>query len=189
MSKAILFTPSEYKINNEPDKYTLWQVHYKLHDSIKFVNNETNTIPTDILKLIDVELAESLPLDKWEEEFGKLDLDIYLDFPFAKEYVFRDQENILFSATLYAMDLNRYDNEVEMAYKIAEKILTEMNYSSKGKAHPEKFYKKLVTTIDLSDKQFTEKVEYSVALMLLEELCHRCLQFEKDIEWKLISEE
>ncbi len=189
MSKTILFCPSEYKIRDEPDKFTLWQVHYKLHDSIKFVNKETNSIPSNVLDLIDVDISESLPLNKWEEEFGKLGLEIYLDFPFAKEFVYRDNEEILFSATLYAMDLNRYDNEIEMGYKIAEKILSEMNYSSKGKAHPEKFYNKLVTTIDLSDKQFVEKVEYSVALMLLEELCHRCLQFEKDIEWKIISEE
>lgn len=189
MVKTILFTPSEYKIKDEPDKHTLWQVHYRLHDNLKFLDKEINPIPASVLEMMEKDIDESLPLQKWEEEFGKLGLEINREYPFAKEYVYRENAITFFSATIYAMDLNRYDNEIEMGYKVAELILKEMNYDFKGKAHPEKFYQKMISAIDLSDKHFTEKVEYSVALMLLEELCHRCLQYEKYIEWKIISEE
>ncbi len=62
MVKTILFTPSEYKIIDEPDKYTLWQVHYRLHDSLKFLDKEINPIPEYILEMMDQQIVENIVL-------------------------------------------------------------------------------------------------------------------------------
>ena len=50
--------------------------------------------------------------------------------------------------------------------------------------HPEKFYKKLITVIDLSEVILDEDVILS-ALLQLEEICESCVQYESNIEWRL----
>lgn len=186
MSKCFLFSPLNFEYSEEPEANTLWQVKYKVHKTYTAALDILELLPEAIDEYASVSCVEGLSLDKWQTLFEELNLEIIYDFPFVKEYALYDNDQVAFTATIYAMDLSRFENELEVDMKIGEDFLSEMNYTFKGNVHPEKFYNKMIETIDLCDKSSSELLEYSIFLLLLEQLCHRCLQYEKNIEWKII---
>jgi hypothetical protein len=54
-----------------------------------------------------------------------------------------------------------------------------------GKMHPEKFHKKLVQFIDLSQNDTALVENIFEALTELEDLCTECISYESFIEWKV----
>ena len=98
-----------------------------------------------------------------------------------------DNDDALFTATISALDINKFNNEVLVKIKVAKEILSTMNLNENGSMHPEKFHNKMIEYVDLSEEEFVKKEDISQYLYDLETLCERCLQYESNIEWKSIS--
>ena len=62
MSKYIIFYPSDLDIKDEPKDTVLWEVKYKLHDSIL-------GLPDIIGNLLKQEMTKTYPLSFWHKEF------------------------------------------------------------------------------------------------------------------------
>lgn len=180
MTNYVLFQPHNFVYKEEPDETVLWQVNYHLRKNII-------DLPQHIASLMSLKFPQSYPLKYWESEFSKLNLSLLFDYPYAKEYGYFVDNNIVFTATITAQDLSGFCNEVLVDRKIAKKFLVEMKLKAKGSMHPEKFYNKLVTSLDLSLKSVKNEDEYVESLCFLEELCEKCLQYESFVEWKNIK--
>jgi hypothetical protein len=181
MKKYILFSPKDIDLNDEPKDSVLWEVKYKVHQTI-------SGLPKEILDALDDSKSTPLPCKKWNEEFVELGLELLYDFPYMKEYGILDENDAaLFTATLSALDINKFNNEVLVKIKIANEILSTMNLKETGCMHPEKFHNKMIEYVDLSEEEFILKEDISKYLFDLETLCERCLQYESNIEWKSIS--
>lgn len=181
MKKFILFTPQDIDYSDDPPDTVLWQV------KLKIVENILN-LPEDICSMLQSSDTAAFPLKKWQEEFDNIGLQLIYDYPYAKEYaVLDDNDKPLLTATLTALDINKFNNELLVKLRTGTKILKSMNLNIRGSMHPEKFHNKMVEFVDLSDDSFIKTEDISSFLFDLEELCERCLQYETNIEWKTIS--
>lgn len=181
MKKYILFSPRDIDLSDQPSDTVLWEVKYKVHQTIV-------GLPEEILDVLDESKSAPLPLKKWHEEFDALGLEILYDFPYMKEYaILDDDDKPLFTATLSALDINKFNNEVVIKINLASRLLNTMKLKQQGSMHPEKFHNKMVELIDLSDEEFILSEDVSRFLYDLESLCERCMQYESNIEWKSIS--
>ena len=181
MKRFILFTPQDVDYSDNPSDTVLWQVKLKVYKNLL-------DLPEIICLLLKSPEDIALPLAKWQEDFENIGLELIYDYPFAKEYAVLDEENNpLFTATLSALDINKYNNELLIKLRTGSDILKSMNLKEKGSMHPEKFHNKMVEFVDLSDESYIKTEDISNFLFDLEELCERCLQYETNIEWKTIS--
>lgn len=181
MKKYILFSPKDIDQNDEPKDSVLWEVKYKVHQTIQ-------GLPKEVLDVLDDSKSTPLPCKKWHEELIPLGLEMLYDFPYMKEYgILDDNDDALFTATISALDINKFNNEVLVKIKVAKEILSTMDLKENGCMHPEKFHKKMIEYVDLSEEEFIKKEDISKYLFDLETLCERCLQYESNIEWKSIS--
>ena len=128
-----------------------------------------------------------LPLAQWEKDFKELNLYLIYDYSYAKEYAYFVDNQPVLTATLMALDLNRFNNQVVIKQKVAKKLLNQMKLRNKGAMHPEKFHTKMLEYVDLSDERYLVEEEVSEVLYELENLCECCLQYESSIEWKPIE--
>jgi glutaredoxin 2 len=87
--------------------------------------------------------------------------------------------------TIQAKDLNTNFNQIIIPKNIARDILNEMKLPMFGKMHPEKFHKKLVQFIDLSQNDTALVENIFEALTELEDLCTECISYESFLEWKV----
>lgn len=183
MLNYTVFYPENYKEKEEPDDTTLWKVKYSL-------SSDTIDFPVYIVELCDNVYSErAFPLSYLQTNLEEIGLTLKHDYPFAKEYIYEDKYNVLFTATLIALDIGCYNNLIKMPSKFSKKILEDMNLPETGKYHPEKFHKKLVELLDLSEKKYQLDTEdYINKLIDLENLALRCLEFETMIEWNNIIE-
>jgi hypothetical protein len=51
--------------------------------------------------------------------------------------------------------------------------------------HPEKFYVKLISLLDLSNAEFTLENNIFDVLLELEIICEECVKYENFIEWRV----
>lgn len=179
MSKYIIFYPSDLDMKDEPKETVLWEVKYKLHDSIL-------GLPDILTNLLKQEMTKTYPLSFWHNEFVNMNMQLIYDYIYAKEYAYFVDNIPVFTATVTALDLNRFNNEVVLKQKIAKKILKDMKLKYNGSMHPEKFHKKMYTLVDLSEEEFISEETMADAVINLEYLCEKCLQYESPIEWKTI---
>ena len=179
MNNYIIFYPKDIDANDEPKNTVLWEVKYNVHESIL-------GLPDYILSLLKQEQKEAYPLEKWHYEFTNLGMQIIYDYVYAKEYAYFVQNIPFFTATLSALDLNRFNNQIVIKQKIGKKLLKEMNLRNQGSMHPEKFHKRMIELTDISEDKFLVHEDICDALINLENLCERCVQYESQIEWKSI---
>jgi hypothetical protein len=91
----------------------------------------------------------------------------------------------------FVIDTNSSDffaenfNQIIIPKNIARDILNEMKLPMFGKMHPEKFHKKLVQFIDLSQNDTALVENIFEALTELEDLCTECISYESFLEWKV----
>lgn len=181
MKRYILFTPHDFDYSDNPSDTVLWQVKLKVYENIL-------DLPDVLSLMLNTPEDFALPLCKWQEDFENIGLELIYDYPFAKEYAVLDEEkNPLLTATLSALDINKYNNELLVKLRTGSNVLKSMNLKERGSMHPEKFHNKMVEYVDLSDDSFIKTEDISSFLFDLEELCERCLQYETNIEWKTIS--
>lgn len=181
MKKFILFSPVDLDYSDSPPETVLWQVKLKIVENVL-------DLPESFCELIQNQNSVALPLDNWIEKFESIGLSLLYDYPYAKEYAVIDEHNQpILTATLTALDINKFNNELLIKVKTGSKILQSMNLGIKGSMHPEKFHHKMLELVDLSEESFIKSEDVSSFLFELEELCERCLQYETNIEWKTIS--
>lgn len=183
MDKYVVFFPENFKEKEEPDPTTLWKVKYSLHSNdIEY--------PLYIVELCENKYSvNAYPLEYLTNGMEEIGLILKHDYPFAKEYIYQDKYNVLFTATLLALDIGCYDNKVKIKRKFANKILKDMKLPENGILHPEKFHKRLIELLDLSEKKYKDDTEeYIDNLINLENLAIRCLEYETMIEWNNIVE-
>jgi len=121
MKKYILFSPKDIDQNDEPKDSVLWEVKYKVHQTIQ-------GLPKEVLDVLDDSKSTPLPCKKWHEEFIPLGLEMLYDFPYMKEYgILDDNDDALFTATISALDINKFNNEVLVKIKVAKEILSTMD--------------------------------------------------------------
>lgn len=183
MFNYTFFYPENYREKDEPDDTTLWKVKYSLSsDIIDF--------PAYIVELCDnVYSDKAFSLEYLQKNLEEIGLKLKHDYPFAKEYIYEDKYNVLFIATLIAQDIGGYNNLIKIPSEFSQKILEDMNLPEAGRYHPEKFHKKLVELLDLSEKKYQLDTEdYINSLIDLENLTLRCLEYETMIEWNNIIE-
>ena len=73
-----------------------------------------------------------------------------------KEYgILDDNDDALFTATISALDINKFNNEVLVKIKVAKEILSTMDLKENGCMHPEKFHNKMIEYVDLSEEAGT----------------------------------
>jgi hypothetical protein len=108
-----------------------------------------------------------------------------MDFPYCKEYAWDYFMPDAVRITIQAKDLNTNFNQIIIPKVIARDILNEMKLPMFGKMHPEKFHKKLVQYIDLSQSNSSLVDNIFEALTELEDLCTECISYESFIEWKV----
>ena len=181
MSKFVIFNPENYIDEEEPDNDILWKVDYKLH-------SEGFSANVYFFDAIQKEITDTFPLEVLEQNMMELGMEKVFDFPYAKEYVFEDEFGILFSAVIRALDLHSYENKVKINKKFADILFEDLDLPFNGSMHPEKFLRKIASSIDFSDKKYESYDKNFNILLELENLCDRCLQYESNIEWKLIDE-
>lgn len=179
MNNYIIFYPKDIDSNDEPKDTVLWEVKYHLHSSML-------GLPDYILSLLEEEQKVALPLTKWHYEFSQLNMQIIYDYVYAKEYAYFVDNMPLFTATISALDINRFNNQIVVKQKMGKKLLKEMKLRNQGAMHPEKFHKKMIELTDISDEQFLMHEDICDALLNLESLCQKCVQYESMIEWKSI---
>jgi hypothetical protein len=87
--------------------------------------------------------------------------------------------------TIKANDIATNYNQIIVNKSLAKKVLDELGLPLFGKMHPEKFYKKLVTFLDLSNVEFTLENNVFDILLELEILCEECVKYESFVEWRV----
>jgi hypothetical protein len=179
MNHYIIFYPKDIDYNDEPKETVLWEVKYNADSSII-------ELPDYILNLLQSEQKEAYPINKWHDEFTNLGMQLIYDYVYAKEYAYFMNNTPFFTATLSALDLNRFNNQIVVKIKVGRKLLKEMKLKNQGIMHPEKFHKKMIELTDISEKQFLIHEEICDTLINLENLCEKCVQYESLIEWKSI---
>ena len=86
--------------------------------------------------------------------------------------------------TINAQDINANHTKIIVSKSLAKVILGQMGMDSIGKMHPEKFYKKMTSILDLSEEIENEAFVLQT-LLELENLCEECVKYESFIEWKV----
>ena len=178
MSKHVVFQPVDLG-DDEVKDTVLWAATFHIHPDIE------PTLPEEMLALINSKNTINYPLAYWQKEFSNLGFVLDLDFPFCKEYAWDYFMPDAVSITIHAKDLNTNFNQIIIPKTIARDILNEMKLPMFGKMHPEKFHKKLVQYIDLSQSNSSLVDNIFEALTELEDLCTECISYESFIEWKV----
>ena len=135
MNHYIIFYPKDIDYNDEPKETVLWEVKYN-------ADNIIIELPDHILKLLQSEQKEAYPINKWHDEFTNLGMQLIYDYVYAKEYAYFMNNTPFFTATLSALDLNRFNNQIVVKIKVGRKLLKEMKLKNQGIMHPKNFIKK-----------------------------------------------
>lgn len=179
MKKHVVFFPSDINSEEEPNANVLWSANFNLSEEYKF------TLPSTLIQAVTKDYKTiSYPLSWWQNEFKKLSFVLDIDYPYAKEFVWSWENSEALRVTIKANDINSCSKTSIIPRKVAKIILDELQLGLSGSMHPEKFYKKIISLIDLSDTiEDTDKV--LAALLELEDICESCVQYESNIEWRL----
>lgn len=179
MKKHVVFYASDINSEEKPNSNVLWAANFNLSEEYKF------SLPTNLLQAVTQDYKTiCYPLAWWKKEFEKLAFELDIDYPYAKEYTWSWQGTEALRVTVKANDINSCSNQVIIPRKIAKIILNEMELGLAGTMHPEKFYKKLIAVMDLSEMILDADTTLS-ALLQLEEICESCVKYESNIEWRL----
>jgi hypothetical protein len=179
MAKYIVFKPCDLSDDEEPSSSILWKAKFSIAEKFQ------ELIPESIFTLIDQkDKAISYPIAYWESEFKKLKFKKIYDFPFAKEFIWELEDELALTITINAQDINANHTKIIVSKSLAKVILGQMGMDSIGKMHPEKFYKKMTSILDLSEEIENEAFVLQT-LLELENLCEECVKYESFIEWKV----
>ena len=181
MSKHVVFQPEDLKDDDVLSDTVLWSAHFKLTKDFQ------DSLPSSLLAMVNAEKNPiAYPLKYWEKEFKNLGFEIHYDYPYAKEYDFSFLGETALTVTIKANDVNTNHTQLILPKNLAKKILKEMDLDLFGKIHPEKFYSKLTTYLDISADEISE-CEDSIfeALLELEYLCEECVRYESFILWRV----
>lgn len=182
MAKYIYFYPKNYIQKEKPNNEVLWKINFNI------ISDDKLDLKIYVYDLVTDTLNDSFPLAYLEKSMNEMGMQKIYDFPYKKEYLFSDPKGMSFTATLTALDLDGFVNEIKLKKKFAEILLTDMKLSLEGDLHPERFMRKMSTCIDLSDSKYKLYERNFDDLLELENLCDTCLQYETNIEWKIINE-
>jgi len=182
MSKYIIFHPANQISKDEPGNEILWTVDFNLK------SGEDTNIKIYIYDFLEGQIENCYPLTYIEQNLYEMGMEKKYDFPYKKEFYFVDQLGMEFIATLTALDINGFESTVKLKKKFAQVLLKDMNLPPEGNLHPERFLRSLSSFIDLSDEKYELYENNFDDLLDLENLCDRCLQYETNIEWKIINE-
>ena len=180
MAKHVIFQPSDLPDNEEVSDNVLWSAKFKIADEFKDI------VPVGIFKTVNNSKdTVTYPLKYWQKEFTSLNFKLEFDFPYSKEYAWYHEDNEALRVTIKANDIATNYNQLILPKNIAKKILDELSLPMFGKMHPEKFYTKLVTFLDLSLVEFTLENNIFDILLELEILCEECIKYENFVEWRV----
>ena len=179
MAKHIVFQPVDLDSDDNVKDTVLWAASFQVHPEIE------PTIPQEMLALVNNKSSIAYPLAYWQSEFNKLGFELDIDFPYCKEFVWDYVMPDAVRITIKAKDLNTNYNQIIIPKQLAKKLLEEMNLPLFGKMHPEKFHKKLISYIDLSQNNYVMDDNVFEILTELEDLCSECVSYESFIEWKV----
>lgn len=180
MAKHVIFQPSDLPDSDEISENILWSAKFKIAEEFK------DTVPDSIFKSINnTKDPVSYPLKYWQKEFSSLKFKLEYDFPYSKEYVWYYLDNEALRVTIKANDIATNNNQIILPKHLGKKILDELSLPMFGRMHPEKFYKKLITFLDLSNVEFTLENNVFDVLLELEILCEECVKYENFIEWRV----
>jgi hypothetical protein len=179
MAKYIVFKPSDLNDDEVPSSSILWRAKFSIAEKFQ------ELIPASIFELIDQKDKHiSYPIAYWESEFKKLNFKKIYDFPFAKEFIWELEDELALTITINAQDINANHTKIIVSKSIAKVILGQMGMDSFGKLHPEKFYNKMTSILDLSEEEMENEAFVLQTLLELENLCEECVKYESFIEWK-----
>jgi len=180
MAKHVIFQPSDLPDNEEVSDNVLWSAKFKIADEYKDV------VPAGIFQTVNNSKDPvTYPLKYWQKEFTSLNFKLEFDFPYSKEFVWYHEDNEALRVTIKANDIATNYNQIILPKNLAKKILDELSLPMFGKMHPEKFYTKLVTFLDLSHVEFTLENNVFDILLELEILCEECIKYENFVEWRV----
>ena len=180
MAKHVIFQPSDLPDSDEINDNILWSANFKIAEEFK------DTVPDSIFKSVNnAKDPVTYPLKYWEKEFNSLSFKLEFDYPYCKEYVWYYLDNEALRVTIKANDIATNYNQIIVNKNLAKKILQELDLPMFGKMHPEKFYTKLITFLDLSHVEFTLENNIFDILLELEKLCEECIKYENFIEWRV----
>ena len=180
MAKHVIFQPADLKEEETANDNVLWAATFKIADEYKDI------VPTGIFKSINnTKDPVTYPLKYWQKEFENLKFQIDFDFPYCKEYIWFYNSEEALRVTIKANDIATNYNQIIINKSLAKKVLDELGLPLFGKMHPEKFYKKLVTFLDLSNVEFTLENNVFDILLELEILCEECVKYESFVEWRV----
>ena len=179
MAKHIVFQPVDLDSDDSIKDTVLWGASFQVHPEIE------PTLPREMLALVNNKNSINYPLAYWQSEFNKLGFELDIDFPYCKEFVWDYIMPDAVRITIKAKDLNTNYNQLIIPKLLAKKLLDEMNLPLFGKMHPEKFHKKLIAYIDISQDEYDMEEKIFEVLTELEDLCSECVSYESFIEWKV----
>ena len=180
MAKHVIFQPSDLPDNEEVSDNVLWSASFKLAEEFKDI------VPESIFKTVNnTKEPVTYPLKYWQKEFTSLNFKLEFDYPYNKEYAWYHQGDEALRVTIKANDIATNSNQIILPKNLAKKILDELSLPLFGKMHPEKFHKKLVQFIDLSQNDTALVENIFEALTELEDLCTECISYESFLEWKV----
>jgi len=182
MAKYKINITTNYIEKEEPDD-VLWKINFNIKSEDKI------DLKIYVYDLATDTLNDSFPLKYLEKSMHEMGMEKIYDFPFCKEYIFTDNLGLTFIATLTALDMNGSKNSLKLKKKFAELIIQDLDLPREGKMHPEKFLRRLSGKLDFSEKKYEAYDKNFDTLLELENLCSKCLQYETNLEWKIINEE
>jgi len=180
MAKHVIFQPSDLPDNEEVSDNVLWSANFKLAEEFKDI------VPEGIFKTVNnTKEPVTYPLKYWQKEFTSLNFKLEFDYPYNKEYAWYHQGDEALRVTIKANDIATNSNQIILPKNLAKKILDELSLPLFGKMHPEKFYVKLISLLDLSNAEFTLENNIFDVLLELEIICEECVKYENFIEWRV----
>lgn len=180
MAKHVIFQPTDLPKEDTVNENVLWSASFKIAEEYKDI------VPDGIFKSINnTKDPITYPLKYWEKEFETLKFQKEYDFPYCKEYVWHYNTEEALRVTIKANDIATNSNQIIVNKSLAKKVLEELGLPMFGQMHPEKFYKKLVTFLDLSNVEFTLENNIFDILLELEILCEECVKYESFVEWRV----
>ena len=179
MAKHVVFQPLDLDTDDEVKDTVLWSASFRIHPDIE------PTLPEEMLALVKNKTQIAYPLPYWQKEFENLGFACRYDYPYCKEFTWDYMFDEAVTITIKAKDINAEYNQIIVPKHLAKQIMDEIDLPLFGKMHPEKFHKRLVDYIDLSQTNQTLVDSIFEVLTELENLCAECIQYESFVEWKV----
>lgn len=179
MAKHVVFQATDLDDSDDVKDTVLWNATFKIHPTIE------PTLPEEMLALVKNKSTIAYPLAYWKKELENLGFTCRFDYPYCKEFTWDFMMDEAIILTIKAKDLNTEHRSIIVPKHLAKQIMDEISLPLFGKMHPEKFHKRLVDYIDLSQTNESLVDTIFEILFELELLCTECIAYESFVEWKV----